>query len=195
MSIYAPPNDEEPLLQNMWKNQTKRSLFGTRSSGLCVCGECGRMPKEKRQSIEQEDEIFGFLKQSHISAKNINRLKTLNAQGFRERNSGGTRGNRVRRGAGKVAQETAVKSAGSKPEGFVGEVGRNGIDLRTSLLGNITHDAGNIHHRRFTTRRALSPAPGTHRIRSRTDTGSLRKTVWRRPDAIRPLGAGHCTPA
>ncbi len=35
------------------------------------------MPKDKRESIEQEDEIFGFLKQSHISKKNVTRLKTL----------------------------------------------------------------------------------------------------------------------
>ena len=35
------------------------------------------MPKDKRESIEQEEEIFGFLKQSHISGKNITRLKTL----------------------------------------------------------------------------------------------------------------------
>ncbi len=35
------------------------------------------MPKEKRENIEQEDEIFGFLKQSHISEKNVARLKTL----------------------------------------------------------------------------------------------------------------------
>lgn len=39
------------------------------------------MPKAKRQSIEQESEIFGFLKQSHISAQNISRLKTLKVSG------------------------------------------------------------------------------------------------------------------
>lgn len=42
-----------------------------------VCKECSQMPKENREAIEQEDEIFGFLKQSHISAKNITRLKKL----------------------------------------------------------------------------------------------------------------------
>jgi hypothetical protein len=35
------------------------------------------MPKEDRDEMEQEDEIFGFLKQSHISEKNIARLKVL----------------------------------------------------------------------------------------------------------------------
>jgi len=35
------------------------------------------MPKEKREAIEHEDGIFGYLKQSHISDKNVSRLKTL----------------------------------------------------------------------------------------------------------------------
>ena len=42
-----------------------------------VCKECAQMPKEKRLSIEQENEIFGFLEQSHISERNVARLKTL----------------------------------------------------------------------------------------------------------------------
>ncbi len=42
-----------------------------------VCKECSRMPKEKREAIEREDEIFGYLQQSHISAKNIGRLRKL----------------------------------------------------------------------------------------------------------------------
>ena len=37
------------------------------------------MPKEKRDAIEEQDEISGFLKQSHISEKNVARLKTLAA--------------------------------------------------------------------------------------------------------------------
>ncbi|MFQ6094001.1 MAG: hypothetical protein ACE5OR_15230 [bacterium] len=37
------------------------------------------MPKEKRRWIEEKDEIFGFLKQSHLSEKNIARLKTLSS--------------------------------------------------------------------------------------------------------------------
>jgi hypothetical protein len=35
------------------------------------------MPVEKRNVIEQEDEIVGFLKQSHISSRNIKRLELL----------------------------------------------------------------------------------------------------------------------
>jgi hypothetical protein len=37
------------------------------------------MLKGKREAIESEDEIFGYLKQSHISNKNVSRLKTLAA--------------------------------------------------------------------------------------------------------------------
>jgi hypothetical protein len=37
------------------------------------------MPKDEREAIEQEDELFGYLKQSNISAKNISRLKILAA--------------------------------------------------------------------------------------------------------------------
>ena len=44
-----------------------------------VCKDCARMPKSDRDAIEREDEIFNYLKQSHISAKNIARLRTLAA--------------------------------------------------------------------------------------------------------------------
>ena len=35
------------------------------------------MPKKERESIEQKDEIFNFLRQSHISDKNVSCLKQL----------------------------------------------------------------------------------------------------------------------
>ncbi len=35
------------------------------------------MPREKREAIEHEDEVFGYLKQSRISEKNVKRLQTL----------------------------------------------------------------------------------------------------------------------
>ena len=37
------------------------------------------MPKANRDAIEQEEEIFSYLQQSHISAKNTARLKQLAA--------------------------------------------------------------------------------------------------------------------
>ena len=42
-----------------------------------VCKDCARLPKERRDAIEQQDEIYGFLKQSHISARNLVRLEEL----------------------------------------------------------------------------------------------------------------------
>lgn len=35
------------------------------------------MPNEKREQIIYEDEIFNFLRQSHITKKNISRLRKL----------------------------------------------------------------------------------------------------------------------
>jgi hypothetical protein len=35
------------------------------------------MPREKRDALKHEREIHGFVKQSHISQKNIARLRTL----------------------------------------------------------------------------------------------------------------------
>ena len=37
------------------------------------------MPKPNRDAIEQEEEIFHYLQQSHISAKNVARLRELTA--------------------------------------------------------------------------------------------------------------------
>ena len=42
-----------------------------------ICKECSHIPKEKRDIVEQEGEIYNFLNQSHISRKNITRLKAL----------------------------------------------------------------------------------------------------------------------
>ena len=44
-----------------------------------VCRDCARMPKPERDTVEREEEIFNYLKQSHISKKNLARLKTLAA--------------------------------------------------------------------------------------------------------------------
>src|SRR5580765_350063 len=39
-----------------------------------VCKRCQAKPKTERRAIEDQDDIFGFLKQSHISEKNVTRL-------------------------------------------------------------------------------------------------------------------------
>ncbi len=42
-----------------------------------VCKECKKLPRATRKHLEEVDEILGFLTQSHISAKNLERLKIL----------------------------------------------------------------------------------------------------------------------
>jgi hypothetical protein len=42
-----------------------------------ICKECARKPKTVIDGIDQKEEIFGYLKQSHISQKNVNRLMLL----------------------------------------------------------------------------------------------------------------------
>jgi hypothetical protein len=42
-----------------------------------VCQDCQRMPREKRDRIERLEELWHLLDQSHISDKNVGRLKTL----------------------------------------------------------------------------------------------------------------------
>ena len=42
-----------------------------------MCKACSRLPKDERDAIEHEDEIFGYLKQSYISAKYLSRLRRL----------------------------------------------------------------------------------------------------------------------
>jgi len=42
-----------------------------------VCKECQGLPRATGKHIEEVDEILGFLTQSHISSKNLERLKIL----------------------------------------------------------------------------------------------------------------------
>jgi hypothetical protein len=51
--------------------------FGGKGRRRYVCRDCRRRPKAEVEQIEREDEIQGFLEQSNISAKNIQRLETL----------------------------------------------------------------------------------------------------------------------
>jgi len=44
-----------------------------------ICKQCSSKPKEEIDEIDQKEEIFGFLKQSHISSKNTARLQKLAA--------------------------------------------------------------------------------------------------------------------
>jgi hypothetical protein len=42
-----------------------------------VCIDCAKKPKEEIEIIDQEQEIFRYLNQSNISAKNLSRLELL----------------------------------------------------------------------------------------------------------------------
>ncbi|BBO92798.1 hypothetical protein DSCOOX_59780 [Desulfosarcina ovata subsp. ovata] len=42
-----------------------------------ICKVCSKLPRSEIDSIDQKDEIFNFLSQSHISKKNISRLHSL----------------------------------------------------------------------------------------------------------------------
>jgi hypothetical protein len=42
-----------------------------------ICKDCAKKPKEEIEIIDQEQEIFRYLKQSNISAKNLSRLEQL----------------------------------------------------------------------------------------------------------------------
>ena len=51
--------------------------FSGKGHSTHVCKSCQTVPKEERYAIEQHDEIFGYLMQSHISPKNVVRLRQL----------------------------------------------------------------------------------------------------------------------
>ena len=53
--------------------------FSGKGHRVHVCTDCARLPKENRDAIEQKEEIFNYLKQSHISTKNTARLRRLAA--------------------------------------------------------------------------------------------------------------------
>jgi len=57
--------------------------FSGKGHRTYVCKECARMPKEQRRVIEAEEEIFGFMAQTHISDRNMSRLQTLAASPIR----------------------------------------------------------------------------------------------------------------
>ena len=44
-----------------------------------ICKKCATKPKEEIDTIDRQAEICGFLKQTHISTKNIRRLQKLSA--------------------------------------------------------------------------------------------------------------------
>jgi hypothetical protein len=51
--------------------------FSGKGHRIHVCKACSQVPKEEREAIEHEEEIFNYLRQSHISDRNVSRLKSL----------------------------------------------------------------------------------------------------------------------
>jgi hypothetical protein len=51
--------------------------FSGKGHRIHICKECSRRPREERETVEHEDEICGYLRQSHISEKNVERLEIL----------------------------------------------------------------------------------------------------------------------
>lgn len=51
--------------------------FGGKGLRAVICSKCRQRPKVEQQRILATDEVHGFLQQSNISAKNIQRLAEL----------------------------------------------------------------------------------------------------------------------
>ena len=44
-----------------------------------ICKQCASMPKEKRQFVQAQEEVYTFLSQSHITDRNVSKLRQLAA--------------------------------------------------------------------------------------------------------------------
>lgn len=58
------------------RNKSNESFSG-KGHKHHVCKACMSKPKEERDAVKHQDEIFGFLNQSNISTRNIARLRVL----------------------------------------------------------------------------------------------------------------------
>ena len=57
--------------------QRPNEQFSGKGHAIHVCKRCKAMPKSERQVIENMDDIFRFMRQSHISEKNVARLEQM----------------------------------------------------------------------------------------------------------------------
>ena len=57
--------------------QRPNEQFSGKGHTIHVCKRCKAMPKSERQVIENMDDIFRFMRQSHISEKNVARLEQM----------------------------------------------------------------------------------------------------------------------
>jgi hypothetical protein len=51
--------------------------FSGKGYKIHVCKRCQARPKSERKAIEDQDDIFGFMHQSHISERNVARLEQM----------------------------------------------------------------------------------------------------------------------
>lgn len=58
-------------------NRRPNEAFSGKGHRTHICNRCVRLPKEKWEEIEYKDEIFNYLRQPHISDRNVLRLKEL----------------------------------------------------------------------------------------------------------------------
>ncbi|MFC1758604.1 hypothetical protein ACFL2H_07525 [Planctomycetota bacterium] len=56
-------------------NDRPNEAFGGKGLRSVICNRCRRLPKEQRNRALWLDEVLGFLEQSNISPKNIERLR------------------------------------------------------------------------------------------------------------------------
>jgi hypothetical protein len=57
--------------------QRPNEQFSAKGHKIHGCKRCQAKPKTERRAIENRDDIFRFLKQSHISEKNVIRLRQM----------------------------------------------------------------------------------------------------------------------
>jgi hypothetical protein len=51
--------------------------FSGKGHRVQICKDCMQLPREVRKHLREVDEVVGFLSQSNISARNLERLKIL----------------------------------------------------------------------------------------------------------------------
>ena len=71
----AGRNQDGALLQDLRARTSERAILRQRSQNPCVQALEGQA--EERQAIEDKDDIFAFLEQSHISEKNVVHLERM----------------------------------------------------------------------------------------------------------------------
>ena len=59
------------------RRERPNEQFSGKGHRIHVCKRCKAMPKSKRQVIENLDDIFRFMRQSHISEKNVAHLEQM----------------------------------------------------------------------------------------------------------------------